>query len=225
MIIEFYNDPYRKEIKTKIKSVFEEDGKSCIVLEENIFYPQGGGQRGDRGVLLIGDRKIDIVDTLKDKYSDNGSLLISKEKITDDIVGQEVVCQLNWNFRCSQMRLHSALHLHHCMIEKVLGKKINNPLTADIQDGFAFNRYDNSEITEETVNLANKEFKNIVASGAEVKTCPDIEKSGWRWWECLGYKIPCGGTHIKDIKEIGEVEIKYSNKKGKSTINIQLKNN
>ena len=220
----FYDDPYQKEINTIIKSIFEEDGKSCIVVEKNIFYPRGGGQKGDRGELIVKDEKIEIEEALKDKYSADGVLLVAEGAVSSALAGQNVICKLDWNFRYRQMRLHSALHLHHCMLEKVMEKKINYPITADIQDGFAFNRYDNNETSEEIVGQANQEFKSAVASGAEVKTYSDKEKAGWRWWECLDYKIPCGGTHIKDLKEIGKTEIKYSNKKGKATINIYLNN-
>ncbi|MFH1564894.1 MAG: alanine--tRNA ligase-related protein [bacterium] len=212
-----------RELRTRIKSIFTEDDKNCIQLEDNIFYPKGGGQRGDKGILIIDGKNIQIIDTLKDQYSDDGVLIITEEQVDESNVGKDVECSLDWDFRYNQMKLHTSVHLHHCIIERVAGKKMPYPQVSSIEEtGFAFNRYESKEITEELIDKANSEFRKVISEGAEVTTYPDAEKAGFRWWECLGYKIPCGGTHVKDISEIGEVSIKYSTKKGKPTVKITL---
>jgi alanyl-tRNA synthetase/misacylated tRNA(Ala) deacylase len=109
------------------------------------------------------------------------------------------------------------------MLEKVLGKQLKPPKTSDIEDGFAFNRYDKTgELTPEVVEKANTELRDHIDKGAEITTYPDKEKEGFRWWECLDYKIPCGGTHIANLNEVGELEIKLTSKKGKPTVNFKL---
>jgi alanyl-tRNA synthetase/misacylated tRNA(Ala) deacylase len=219
----FYADPYTKEIDTVIKSAFVEDDKNCVQIMDNIFHPHGGGQKGDRGVIIIEGKTINVVDTIKDKYSSEDILLITQEEVSEEAVNKPVSCKLDWSFRHKQMRLHTAVHLHHCMLEKVMGKSIRPPKTSDIEEDFAFNRYESKEITPEVVEKGNAAFREAVSMGADVKTFPDPEKKGFRWWECLGYKIPCGGTHVSNISEIGEVDIEYSKKKGQPTINIKLK--
>ena len=95
---------------------------------------------------------------------------------------------------------------------------------SNIEDGYAFNCYDNKEITAEIVERTNAELQKAIAKGAEIKRYADPHKKGFYWWECLGHKIPCGGTHLSDLKEIGEVDIEYApTKKGKATITIKLK--
>lgn len=219
----FYEDQYLNEVDTTIVSSFSEDNKNCVQVAENVFYPHGGGQKGDKGLLSIKDKTYNVIDAEKDPYNDEGVLLITDTEIPEELKGAPVHCLLDWDFRYRQMRLHTAVHFHHCMLEKVAGKTLPHPRISDIQDGFAYNRYETEEITSEMVENANKTFREAIASGAEVKTYPDSEKKGFRWWECLGYKIPCGGTHIKNISEIGDVEIDFSKKKGKATINIKLK--
>jgi alanyl-tRNA synthetase/misacylated tRNA(Ala) deacylase len=108
------------------------------------------------------------------------------------------------------------------MLEKAAGKQLPPPKTSDIQDGFAFNRYECKEITPELVDSANSLFTNAVSTGAAVKTYADASKKGFRWWESLGFKIPCGGTHVADLGEIGDVTIAYSKKSGKQTVTITL---
>lgn len=219
----FHEDPYLTEIKTIITGIFSENEKNCVQVVDNIFYPQGGGQKGDRGKLIVDDISYDVVDTIKDAYNEDGILLIMAEKIPDDAKGKSVDCILDWEFRNKQMKLHTAVHLHHCLLEKTAGKSLPFPKISAIQDGFAFNRYESDEITLELVEKTNEVFREAIASGAEVKTYPDEKKKGFRFWECLGYKIPCGGTHVKNISEIGEVEIAYNKKKGMPTVNIKLK--
>ena len=218
----FYGDPYKQEIDTVIKSVFVEDDKNCVQVADNIFHPHGGGQKGDRGVIIIGGKTIDVIDTFKDKYSNDDVLLITKEELSEELVNKAVSCKLDWNFRYKQMRLHTAVHLHHCMLEKVMGKSIRPPKTSDISEDFAFNRYESKEITPEVAEKANVAFREAVSTGADVKTFPDPdpEKKGFRWWECLGYKIPCGGTHISNISEIGEVDIEYSKRKDSQRLTL-----
>ncbi len=218
----FYENPYLSEINTIITGAFEEDGKNCVQVADNIFYPRGGGQKGDRGALIINGVNYNVIDTAKDPYNEDGIIMITAEKAPEDIKDQAVFCKLNWEFRHKQMRLHSAVHLHHCLLEKTAGKSLPFPKVSDIQDGFAFNRYESDEITSDLVEKTNEVFRNAISSGAEVKTYPDIAKKGFRWWECLGYKIPCGGTHIKNISEIGEAEIKHNSKKRMPTVNIRL---
>ena len=219
----FYEDQYLKEIKTTITAAFVENDQNCIQVADNIFYPRGGGQKGDKGILTINNTDYNVVDTVKDPYNENGILLITAEEILAGSKGQEALCKLNWEFRNKQMRLHTAVHLHHCLLEKTAGEKLPVPKVSDIQDGFAFNRYGSNKITQALVEKTNQIFCEAIAVGAEVRTYPDPEKEGFRWWECLGFKIPCGGTHVKNIAEIGEVEIKYNEKKGLPTINIKLK--
>ena len=61
----------------------------------------------------------------------------------------------------------------------------------------------------------------FIEKGMEVKTYDG--DSGKRWWECGEWKMPCGGTHVKDVKEIGKVNLKRVNiGKGKERIEVKL---
>ena len=232
----FSDSTYLKEIDTEITGFFEENGSLCVKLLDNIHHPHGGGQKGDKGVLLVDGREYKIIDTVKDKYSESEEVLLvisgkggtapdfccKNRELSPLFPGKAAVVKVDWDFRYRQMRLHTAVHLHHCMLEKAAGKQLPPPKTSDIQDGFAFNRYECKEITPELVDSANSLFTNAVSTGAAVKTYADASKKGFRWWESLGFKIPCGGTHVADLGEIGDVTIAYSKKSGKQTVTITL---
>lgn len=220
----FHDDPYCAEIKTQIAAIFEEeDGGWRVALEDSLFFPRGGGQKGDIGTIDVEGKEYAVAGTVKDEYdSDGRPLLVLNEEPEDLAKGKAITVRLDWPYRFRQMRLHSAVHLHHCMLEKISGTSLPHPKSSEILDGEAYNRYETKEITEELVNQATEAFVNAVASGAPIVTRDDEERDGFRWWVCLGYEIPCGGTHLHDIKEIGAVEIAYSKRKGKPKVTIRL---
>jgi Ser-tRNA(Ala) deacylase AlaX len=219
----YHIDPYRTEVSTRISAVFEEDGRWHLALEDNLFYPQGGGQKGDIGTIETGAGTLAVTDTIKDRNSsDMRPLLILKAPVPELAAGMPVKARIDWNFRLRQMRLHSAVHLHHCMMERVSGNPIQYPKTSDIGDGEAYNRYEGISFDEAMINNATAKFHSAVTAKAPVVTRDDEARAGYRWWDCLGFSVPCGGTHLHDISEIGNTEITFSQKKGKPKITIRL---
>ena len=68
-----------------------------------------------------------------------------------------------------------------------------------------------------------KETNELISKGAEIKTYADPENPERRWWELGEWKCPCGGTHLKDAKEIGQIKLKRKNiGKAKERIEITL---
>lgn len=219
----YHTDPYRTEVLTRVKSIFEEDGQLQVALDENLFYPQGGGQKGDIGMIETDAGTVVVKDTIKDQYSSSGSaLLILAEPLSGLDTGVQVTARLDWAYRYRQMRLHSAVHLHHCMIERIAGSKVQHPKTSDIADGEAYNRYEGITLDQSVVSRATEEFRSVIAVGAPVTTREDETRESFRWWDCLGYSIPCGGTHLRDVSEIGNVDVSFSQKKGKPKVTIRL---
>ena len=219
----YHADPYRTMVTTTVAFSFAEEGKTHVALAESVFYPKGGGQKGDRGTLDFGDRTLKVIDTLKDPESNTGAALLIVENdgapITD---GASVTASIDWDFRWKQMRLHSALHLHHCMLERVSGAKIAYPKMADVRDGEALSVYDGDALSDDLLNQAEAAFFQAIKDGAEIKLYDDAEKAGYRWWEALEFKIPCGGTHPHDLSEIGALAITVSRKKGETRIKLVL---
>ncbi|MCL2439260.1 MAG: hypothetical protein FWD15_01985 [Alphaproteobacteria bacterium] len=223
MTVLYHNDKNLKEIKSEIISLYEEAGKCCVQLRDELFYPRGGGQKGDRGKLIVGSQEFAIVDTVKDKYG-HDSVLIVEPALPESLQDATATCVLDYDFRARQMKLHTCLHLHHCVLEQTAGKKIPYPETASIEDGFAFNKYKDSDFDPAIAEPANKKFLELIKTDAAVITYPEenAEREGFRWWECCGNKIPCGGLHVDKLNEIGDVKIDVSNKKGKISFKFSL---
>ena len=123
-----YDDNHLKALRTIFKGTFEEDGQICAHTEDNLYYPHGGGQKGDRGELVFEDGTIlKVLDTIKDKYSASNGVNLIVDRELDEYRGKSVECKLDWDFRYAQMKLHTCVHLHHCVLEKALGRKLPYP--------------------------------------------------------------------------------------------------
>ena len=221
MIKYYYEDKYKKELTTNIVDYFEENGKYFIRIEDSIFYPQGGGQKGDRGYLLVDDKKILIINTIKDE--NYNSVLIVDQEPDKTFVGKEAKCFLDWDFRYRQMILHTSLHLYHALIEEIGNIKLDNPLLSTIEDGYAVNKYDENAFDINILEDVTKRFNELIKSDTKVITYPDCEKNNYRYWECMNFIIPCGGIHVDNLNEINDVDIDISHKKKAITIKITLK--
>ena len=221
MIKYYYEDKCKKELTTNIVDYFEENGKYFIRIEDSIFYPQGGGQKGDRGYLLVDDKKILIINTIKDE--NYNSVLIVDQEPDKTFVGKEAKCFLDWDFRYRQMILHTSLHLYHALIEEIGNIKLDNPLLSTIEDGYAVNKYDENAFDINILDDVTNRFKELIKSDTKVITYPDKEKDNYRYWKCMNFIIPCGGIHVDNLSEINDVDIDISHKKKAITIKITLK--
>lgn len=217
----YYQNGNLRSARVILLESFEENERNYVKLRDDFFYPQGGGQKGDRGLIICGGQEYKVVNTIKDK-SGVGALVITDRLVAKESVGEEIECILDWDFRYRQMKLHTCLHLHHCILEETVGKRLEYPVTSDIEDGFAFNKYPVDAFDKSIIDEANIAFMKVLKSDAEVLTYPNKEKEGYRWWECLNYKIPCGGIHVSNLKEIENVSIKVSSKRGFVTIKLTL---
>ena len=216
--------PYLKERSGTINAAFEEDGRFYVALRESLFYPQGGGQKGDRGQITYGESTYSVVDTVKDPLSTDGRPLCVLSKAAPELAeGREVLMALDWQHRYSQMRLHSIVHLHHSAMEQIAGHLLVAPITSDLNtDQTAYNRYEAPEITDELASRAVESMEALIERGAPIVTKDDPIRDGFRNWECLGFKIPCGGTHLKDISEIGKFGMTFTRKKGRPKVSFAL---
>ena len=206
----YYEDAYLKEARAKVVEVRED----ALLLDQTIFYPTGGGQPHDRGTI----NGVEVLDVYKDDAGNVWHVVAEPEKFK---VGDEVELRIDWDYRYKLMRIHSAMHLlEHVLNEVLPGEWELYGSGMSVEKG----RYD--IVYPENVNQWKEQiietFNRYVDEGGEMKI----------WWE--GDKrltqirdfevIPCGGTHVRDIREIGHLKkLKRSSLgKGKQRIEIWL---
>ena len=107
----FYEDVYIKEFEAIVLSCEEREGRYYTILNETAFYPEGGGQPADKG-MIESEKVIDV------QYID-GELYHITEKPFEE--GSQVVGRIDWDWRFDLMQQHSGEHIVSGMIHEKYG--------------------------------------------------------------------------------------------------------
>ena len=107
-----YEDAYIKTHRAKVLG-FHESG--ALVLDETIFYPEGGGQLADEG-YISGVRVLDV--------QEEGDLVLHYLESYDEFfIGREVDLDINWQFRFDNMQQHTGEHILSGIAKELFGTK------------------------------------------------------------------------------------------------------
>jgi len=215
-------DQTENEVKiTRIRKVdSKKDGILYqIVLDNTPFYPEGGGQVGDKGTLVSANETIEIIDTKKEN-----NLILHFAKQLPENVSASFVAKVNTDLRTSTSKNHSATHLMHLALRNTLGTHVEqkgslvnpNYLRFDFSH---FSKVSDEELrqVETSVNaqieaqLQLQEYRNIPIQEALSKGAMALfgEKYGdsVRMIEFGESKELCGGIHVKNTADIWHFKI------------------
>ncbi len=225
----FEENPYTKEIETKIKEIDREN--KTVELENTIFYGKSGGQPGDIGGIIAGDQEIEVSDTIKA----DGSIKNILENLNGLSENQKIIARINWDKRYKYMRMHSALHLMCASISLgVTGGQIgydksrldfNDPnkeiKKEELQEKINTLMKDDHEITYEYIDSQILESQPELVRTMSVKP-PNIDGK-LRFVKIGNVDFqPCGGTHVRSTKEIGKITIGKIENKGRMNRRVNI---
>jgi len=223
----FFDNPYIKEFESKIKKI----ENNHIILEETAFYAKSGGQPGDIGNIILNEKKISIIDTI---YDYEKRILHICEDNHELKIGDKINGKINWQNRYKHMRMHSALHLLCSLIPyDVTGGQISY-----VKSRLDFNAEDkiNQQEIENKINqlvlddyeisyqwITNEELDKQPELVRTMSVKPPRTKNKIRLVKIGDIDLqPCGGTHVKSTKEIGEIKIGKIENKGKMNRRVNL---
>jgi len=223
----FMEDSYLTDFDATILNI----DSNKIILDRTFFYAKSGGQPGDVGKITLNGKEINVIDTI---YDHNKNIIHVCDNSFDLKVNEKIIGKINWDIRYKHMRMHSALHLLCSLIPyDVTGGQISFE-----KSRLDFNAEDKIE-KEETENKINQLVKDNHKISyqwitlEELDNQPDLVRTmsvkpprGNN--EIRLVKIgnvdlqPCGGTHVKSTKEIGNIKIGKIENKGKMNRRINL---
>ena len=225
----FEENPYTKEVETRIKEIDIEN--KTIELENTIFYGKSGGQPGDEGEIIADGQKIEVIDTIKT----NGSIKNILENINGLSKNQKIIAKVNWDKRYKYMRMHSALHLMCASIPLgVTGGQIgyeksrldfNDPdkeiKKEELQEKINALMEEDHKITYEYIDSKILESQPELVRTMSVKP-PKIDGK-LRFVKIGNVDFqPCGGTHVRSTKEIGNITIGKIENKGRMNRRVNI---
>lgn len=221
----YLEDTYLFICKAHIISQNTDSTGDYVILDQTIFYPQGGGQPSDQGIIRGDDFELNIISVRQVEHEIRHYLRNLSTIILKDL---PVICSLDTNRRLVNARFHTAAHLLGNIIEtmypsfKVIkGHSFPQESYIEFQISESSNTFqpqDNMSITiQNAIDLA-------ISSDHKIKIFHIDPYSFEKKFYKLPYQItndrifrvmqlgnyapmPCGGTHLSSTKEIGNLQI------------------
>lgn len=241
----FRADAYLRDCPARVLRM--EAATGTVVLDRTVFYPLGGGQAGDSGVLRLADgAELAIADTRKGKDAEGKPTAEiwhlaapGQDALLARIApGDTVTAAIDWERRHRMMRLHTASHLLcHLVAQPVNGCSITpEAVRVDFHMSEAL---DAAALAEGLAALVAQALPVTVGSvtDAELDANPGLVKSmsvqpprgsGTVRTIRVGSAEapidlqPCGGTHVANIAEIGALRVAKVEKKGAQARRVVL---
>jgi alanyl-tRNA synthetase len=203
-----------------LKVVPEKGSHAYLMLDRTIFHPKGGGQPSDRGMITSAQFALQIKKAIYHQ-----GVVIHWGKVVNGTPSMgPVTCELDWAYRFLVMRRHTAAHLlDHCLAEATSTRV---ETTDSWLDEPCYVGYRGRTPDSSSLKLAQDSAQRMVGAGAQVridflspeqsqqvlKNAPNYQRlPNLREIRIVTIEgcdpIPCGGTHVSNLKEVGRVSI------------------
>ncbi|MDC1011060.1 alanine--tRNA ligase-related protein, partial [Candidatus Pelagibacter sp.] len=205
----------------------KENEEGIIIVNQTPFYGESGGQVGDLGEIIANDFKFEVTDVQKklgDLFIHYGKVISGSIKIKDS-----VELKINIERRNDTRAYHSATHLLHESLRRVLGDHVTQKGSLVEPSRLRFDFSHMKSITSEEINKVEGFVNTMILNKSDVKTrlmTPDeaVENGALALFgEKYGDEVRvlsmgdeegkhfstelCGGTHVKNTKDIGKFKI------------------
>ncbi|MEM6460963.1 MAG: alanyl-tRNA editing protein [Pseudomonadota bacterium] len=231
----FLDDPYLSAAEGTVSAVNDRGG---ILLDRTCFYATSGGQPGDTGFFERSDgSKIEIAATVNGQSKREIVHVPANDQPTPQ-VGETLALHIDWARRYKLMRMHTACHL----LTVVCPYPITGASVGEDESRVDFDMSDAIDKTTVTQSLMELVSANHAVFArwideAELEANPDLVKSknvrpprgaGRVRLICIGEdggvdSQPCGGTHVSETAEVGEIHIGKIEKKGRENRRFRIR--
>lgn len=216
--------------EANVEAVLEENGKMIVILDQTVFYPQGGGQPYDTGKITAGENVFMVEEV---RFVEGIVRHIGHFESGRFEVGDHVTCAVDPERRNLHTRLHSAGHLvdmavHALQLDWIPGKGFHFPEGPYVEYAGILEGLDKDKLKADIEAQCNR----LIQEGRETKlvfmdkeqmasVChhvPDYIPEGKPARVVMygDFGVPCGGTHVRNIAEIKNMIIRKLKMDGKN---------
>ncbi|MFA5828773.1 MAG: alanine--tRNA ligase-related protein [Candidatus Shapirobacteria bacterium] len=217
--LNYLNDTYLFESEAVFLEVSQNEKGKAVILDETIFYPQGGGQPADKGEIISGVNIFTVNDV---RLDETGTVWHFGEFKNGELKqGDKVVLKIDQERRILNARLHSAGHLLDCAVTKIGIENLKPTKGFHFPDGPYVEYSGTIENPAEIIPLLQKNIDNLLEQNlpVEKKDLSPAEAQAKGVWAPAGKSARvvnfagfpicgCGGTHVKTASEIGKITIR-----------------
>ncbi len=207
------------ETRTRIAKYRVKDGKVYVVLHETPFYPEGGGQIGDTGTIEGKTFRVQVEDTRR-----LGQDIVHIGRLEGEIGPSEVVARVDRKKRIATQRAHTATHLLHAALHRILGEHARQQGSLVAPDRLRFDFSHPKALTKDEIRrieeMVNEKIRENIPVVWEYRKYRDAISEGAMaiFEEKYGdvvrvvsigdfSKELCGGTHAKRTGDLGLFKI------------------
>jgi misacylated tRNA(Ala) deacylase len=231
----YQTDSYRATFEAVVTAVNE--AEQAVLLNQTVFYPGGGGQPADAGILVVDGRPLPVTRARK---GPEGIWHVLGSEAPLPTTGQELQGKIDWQRRYDLMRTHTAMHILCGVVFRDYGAQVTG---GDMEPLKGRMDFEFETLTKDLVSVIEEAVNREVQSGREVRTAllpreeafaipdlirtkinllpPGIEQV--RVVELSGLDLQAdGGTHVKNTSEVGRVRVVDYKSKGKINKRIYL---
>lgn len=226
----FREDAYLKSCEARVVSVDE----AGVRLDRTVFYPEGGGQPGDTGLLRLADgRELRVADTRKHPATGEPTHVLASD--TPPPVGTAVTAMLDWERRHRHMRMHTCLHLLCSLVTGSVTGGALSEAKGRLDFDLPNTAIDKEKLAADLNRLIAEDHPvrprwisddELAANPGLVRTMsvkPPTGSGRVRLLEIEGVDLqPCGGTHVARTGEIGQVAVGKIENKGRQNRRINI---
>lgn len=231
----YRTDAYLRECEARITYVAD-DG---VELDRTVFYPLGGGQAGDSGTLSLEDgTKIRVLDARKSKREgatpDDTLHVLDPADCERLAVGAVVHADIDWERRYRHMRFHTATHLLCAVVKELVDgcsitseyARLDFAMTAPLEKSAVQGGLEALIAAGHEVSCEWVTDEEMAANPQLVKSMSVSPPMGFGRVRLLRVHDvdvqACGGTHVRNTREIGAVRVAKIEKKSARTRRVVL---
>jgi len=215
--LDFYEDMEKRIFNSKV--IFSD--KNQIALENTLFYPEGGGQLGDKGIIEWNNQSSEVVDVQK-----VGDVVIHHIKGELPSVGEQISGKVDDNHRSSLSRHHTATHLIGAAAREVLGSHVWQAGASKSTDKARLDITHHRRLTRDVIEGIESKVNNLILEDYPITTKFHSREDADRKYGNTLYqggapkykdvrvvKIPgvdaqaCAGTHVSKTSKIEAVKV------------------
>ena len=232
----FVDDAYLSTAEATVLAARKDGG---IILDQTNFYATSGGQPGDCGFLEREDgTRVNIASTQYDSGGKHTIVHHAAEGAILPLVGERIIAHIDWDRRYSLMQMHTACHI----LSVICPHPITGAAVSETDSRVDFDMSetaDKAEITNAMAEIieANHPIFTRWITEDELDANPGLVKSknvkpprgvGRIRLVCIGDDAvidsqPCGGTHVSETGELGEMHIGKIEKKGRENRRMRIR--
>jgi alanyl-tRNA synthetase len=216
----YLDDSYAQSVDSKVLRVVQEKSSAYVALDRTIFHPRSGGQPSDVGTIEGSSFRVNV----RRAMSQSG-IIVHFGKVEGKFETGAVRCKIDWANRFLMMRRHTAAHLLDFCLTTLTGSRVETTdswLGDDPYVGYGGtppshldlkrlqelgNSFIQQNLNVEIRIMERIDAERLIANAPKLARLPKTEKL--RIVTIQGQlPIPCGGTHVRTLKEIGALEVR-----------------